>query len=946
MPPAVTGNATAGETLTAGDGVWSGGAVELARQWQRCSPTGEACLDINGATGQTFLLGTDDVGFTLRVVVTATDALGTSLASSAVSEVVAAVAAPPSTPPPPPSVLSAPTVAGTATAAETLTATDGTWSGDAITLTRQWQRCSPGGEACLNVDGETGQTLLLDSGDIGSTLRVVVTATDAAGSAAAASNVTAVVAPIAIPDPPPPSATTAPTVTGTATVAETLTATDGTWSSDTVVLTRQWQRCSPAGDACLDIAGATGQTFLLGTDDVGSTLRVVVTATNAFGIGLASSDASGVVTPPATPDMPPSVITAPTVTGTATVAQTLTAANGTWNGAAVVLTRQWQRCSPAGDACLDIAGATGQTFLLGTDDVGSTLRVVVTATDAFGSAAAASTVTDTVATATPTGSGSDDKSPPPLPVNVTLPTFDGKPVAGSSLVARQGQWATSGGSQEYTFRWKRCNAAGGSCVSVGTRRYYTPVGADIGSRLRLIVTASVENHGMTSTATATSQLGERVAPFSVSGFWSWQLGPYAAGADKQWTAVATTGGAKPPAIAVIDSGVDPTLPGLQGAVVRQVNLTSLPQGTAADGYGHGSFVAQVAAGHGDGEAGAAPRAPIVSLDVMNDNGMALTSDVVRAAEWIYAHKDLDGIRVANFSLVGSTPSSILYDPLDRALERLWLSGIVVVTAAGNYGVGGQPGDVAFSPANDPFAITVGASDPAGTISASDDFAAPWSVYGHTIDGFAKPEVGAPGRYVVASVPTDSTLYRLRPDRVVEPGRLQLSGTSFAAPLVAGVAANLLALHPGWTPDQVKGALMLTATTPGAAAAFSLGVGEIDAAAALAVTNPPNPNEDLERFVVDDPSGSATPIFDAASWGTTAQATASWGTASWGTASWGTASWGTASWGTTYWSSASWGTASWGTASWGTASWGTKAVPQDNSTADVSPAGAYWMHWPL
>ena len=140
--------------------------------------------------------------------------------------------------------------------------------------------------------------------------------------------------------------------------------------------------------------------------------------------------------------------------------------------------------------------------------------------------------------------------------------------------------------------------------------------------------------------------------------------------------------------------------------------------------------------------------------------------------------------------------------------------------------------------------------------------------------------------------------------------------------------------------------MLTATTPGAAAAFSLGVGEIDAAAALAVTNPPNPNEDLERFVVDDPSGSATPIFDAASWGTTAQATASWGTASWGTASWGTASWGTASWGTTYWSSASWGTASWGTASWGTASWGTKAVPQDNSTADVSPAGAYWMHWPL
>jgi hypothetical protein len=301
-----------------------------------------------------------------------------------------------------------------------------------------------------------------------------------------------------------------------------------------------------------------------------------------------------------------------------------------------------------------------------------------------------------------------------------------------------------------------------------------------------------------------------------------------------------------------------------------VTLTSLPQGAAADGYGHGSFVAEVAAGRGDGEAGAAPTAPIVSLDVMDDNGMAFTSDVVAAADWIYTHKGESGIRVANFSLIGSSPASVMFDPLDRALERLWLSGVVVVTAAGNYGVDGKPTDVAFAPANDPFVITVGAGDPANTVPTTDDFAAPWSVYGHTFDGFAKPELGAPGRYIVAAVPTDSTLYRTRPDRVVAPGRLQLSGTSFAAPLVAGVAANLLALHPDWTPDQVKGALMLTAAPLPAAAPFSLGVGEVDAAAASAVTNPPNPNAALNSFLVPDPLGTATPVFDAASWGTAAR----------------------------------------------------------------------------
>jgi serine protease AprX len=723
----------------------------------------------------------------------------------------------------------------------------------------------------------------------------------------------------------PPAVVALPGVTGSAVVGQTLTATDGVWTSGSpLTQTRRWQRCSPAGDACADVAGATAQTYLVGADDVGATIRVVVTATDTLGSATAASPVTGVAAAapappapappapapapaPAAPDPPApgaSPAAPPTIAGSAREGEPLAAAGAATDAAGY----QWRRCDATGEACSDIPGAVGASYTPVAADIGSTLR-----------AAAGTLVSAPTAVVLPAP-----------PVNVALPTVEGRLAAGSTLAATPGTW-TSSSPLSYAYRWERCDAAGASCVEVATGPAYTPVDADAGSTLRVRV--SVANDG--GAAAAVSQTAERVAPSTASGFWSWQLAPYAVAADAAWTAVATAG-VSAPAIAVVDSGVDPTLPGLAGAVVRQVTLTTLPQGNAADGYGHGSFVAQVAAGRGAGEAGAAPTAPIVSLDVMDDHGMARTSDVIAAADWIYAHKDELNIRVANFSLVGSTPSSMQYDPLDRALERLWFSGVVVVTASGNYAANGAPSDVPFAPANDPFVITVGAGDPAGTVAPGDDFAAPWSAYGHTLDGFAKPELGAPGRYLVAAVPTDSELYLTRPERVVAPGRLQLSGTSFAAPLVAGVAADLLALHPWWTPDQVKGALMLTASPPGSATPFALGVGEIDAAAALTVTEPPNPNAALGQFVVPNPDGSATPIFDAASWGTTAQANASWGTASWGTASWGTASWGTASWGTAYWSSAS----------WGTASWGTSAEAVDNAHADtLPPAKGYWMRWP-
>jgi serine protease AprX len=431
------------------------------------------------------------------------------------------------------------------------------------------------------------------------------------------------------------------------------------------------------------------------------------------------------------------------------------------------------------------------------------------------------------------------------------------------------------------------------------------------------------------------------SPVALSGGLSnTQQWPFVSTVAHGWPSV--TNGSLPqvPAIAVVDSGVDASRLDFGGRVAQQVTLAGGLGNSPGDGYGHGTFVAGIAAGSATGYTGAAPSAKIVSLDVMDDQGMALTSDVIAACDWIYQNKAAYNIRVANFSLHSTAPASVFWDPLDRAVEKLWFSGVVVVNASGNYGVNGQASGVLYAPGNDPFTITVGADDISGSVSANDDSAAPWSSYGYTYDGFWKPELSAPGRYMVGPVPPTSTLALTRASSIVAPGYIQLSGTSFATPIVAGAAAYILALHPSWTPDQVKGALMLTAKATPGAVPFSTGVGIVNAVAAANVVNPPNPNLALNRFLVPDPNGGPTPVFDAAAWGSAARNDAAWGSAAWGSAAWGSAAWGSAAWGSAAWGSAAWGTAAWGTAAWGSSSlasaaWGSNAsATADNAATDA------------
>jgi serine protease AprX len=371
-------------------------------------------------------------------------------------------------------------------------------------------------------------------------------------------------------------------------------------------------------------------------------------------------------------------------------------------------------------------------------------------------------------------------------------------------------------------------------------------------------------------------------------------------------------GQKVPTIAIIDSGIEKNRADFDNGarVLQEVVITRLAPNSSGDGRGHGTFVAGIAAGSAADQAGAAPQANLVSLDVMDDNGMARTSDVIEAAEWVYSNRSALNIKVANFSLHSTMPSNFINDPLDKAVEKLWFGGVTVVVAAGNYGrADGLPSGVPYAPGNDPFVITVGALDLDGKVGVGQHDAPIWSAFGYTKDGFRKPEVAASGRYMIGPVPTASTLVRDKASNVISPGYIRLSGTSFAAPIVAGAAAQLLIKHPDWTPDQIKGALMQRTRYVPEATQGEAGVGEINAARSILLTTPPNPNASLNRFVKTD-ALLGTKTFDGSAWSAAAKSSASWDSVSWSDASWSDVSWTDVSWSDVSWSDASWSDVSW------------------------------------
>ena len=192
-----------------------------------------------------------------------------------------------------------------------------------------------------------------------------------------------------------PVNTTPPTISGTAKVGQTLTAGDGAWSNTPTSYAYQWLRCNGGGNSCVNVANGIQKTYTLVGVDSGNTMRVRVTATNADGSASAQSDQTAAVEP-ATSSAAPKNTSAPTISGTPKVGQTLTADNGSWTGSPTTYTYAWQRCDADIASCVNVVGATGKTYGVRIDDLGYRLRVTVTAKNAKGTATANSAITGIV----------------------------------------------------------------------------------------------------------------------------------------------------------------------------------------------------------------------------------------------------------------------------------------------------------------------------------------------------------------------------------------------------------------------------------------------------------------------------------------------------------------------------------------------------------------------
>ncbi len=317
-------------------------------------------------------------------------------------------------------------------------------------------------------------------------------------------------------------------------------------------------------------------------------------------------------------------------------------------------------------------------------------------------------------------------------------------------------------------------------------------------------------------------------------------------------------------VAVVDSGIHTghyDLKNSDGSLrtLAHPDLTSNPNYYDANGpeadwdrCGHGTHVAGIIGGNGASSTGStythtyygvAPQAKLVSVRVLDQNGASDVGTVVAGLQWIYNNRTKYNIRVVNLSLGHPVGDTYKNDPLCQAVESLWKAGIVVVCAAGNNGRasgtstagatnegwGTAYGSIQ-SPANDPYVITVGATKNMDGNRADDKIATYSSRGPSRVDLILKPDIIAPGNKIISLDEDYSLLNAAYASTNLLPysaystvngtsnqmgvgdsnAYFVLSGTSMAAPVVAGAAALMLQNDPTLTPDTIKARLMVSA----------------------------------------------------------------------------------------------------------------------------------------
>ena len=410
-------------------------------------------------------------------------------------------------------------------------------------------------------------------------------------------------------------------------------------------------------------------------------------------------------------------------------------------------------------------------------------------------------------------------------------------------------------------------------------------------------------------------------------------------------------------VAVVDTGVA-DVPDLAGRLTH-LDVSGAGRG---DGYGHGTFVAGLIAGDGSSSGGAyagvAPGAEVLDIRVAGDDG---SSSLVRVLRGLQAAADDPEVDVVNLSLSSGSPLPYQLDPLTRALEQLWIQGVVVVVPAGNAGADGG----VSSPGLDPVLLTVGGLAEAGTSDRADDTVASWSSRGPAAQGVAKPDLVAPGASLISTVAEASVVAAAQTRTDLPAGYAIGSGTSFSTAVTSGAAAVLLGQRD-LEPDQVKN--LVTGTAYQAAALGdrnAAGAGGLDLAAALAaptppvhsqlspVAGPPGQDNRWSTFLLevlnhdaaaaeqtwaklpkkhqewadalwadssDDVKAQATVIWSALGWSEADGAPDRWQRRIWAASNWAASNWAANSWSANSWSASNWAASNWAASNWAANSW--------------------------
>ena len=526
--PTVSGTAQQGSTLTATTGTWTGTPTSYAYQWRQCDSSGNNCMNVSGATASSYQPPSGDVGHTMRVVVTATNAGGSTAGTSTQTAAIAArpVSAPSNT--------ALPVVSGTATQGQTLTTGTGTWTGTS-TYAYQWRQCDASGNNCANISSATSSTYTLSSAEVAHTVRSVVTATNAGGSASASSAATA-----AVTAPPTNSVLfgdqavesnqdsnaggsaqafsvsnstggTAQSIAvyvdggnaatsltaglyaangshpGTMLASGTLSSVHaGAWNSIPITATAvtpgtYWIAILGTGgtlnfrdqvsSSCTTETSAQGT--LSSLPSTWSTGGVWANSYCPLSAYVSGSSTGGSQAPPS----PPTESAVPTISGTTTVGQTLSTTNGTWSNSPTTFSYQWQRCT---SSCSDIAGATSSSYMLQQADANDTIDVAVTATNMGGSGTATASQTSAVSAGSGSGGGGNSGLAG-TPVSTASPTITDTTSANrwgytDQLSTTNGTWTVSGTTMTCgpstgivcAYQWQRSSNGGSTWSNITT----------------------------------------------------------------------------------------------------------------------------------------------------------------------------------------------------------------------------------------------------------------------------------------------------------------------------------------------------------------------------------------------------------------------------------------------------------------------------------------------